>query len=127
MAICARVSINRRAHRAGDARKRLQTGQSAVDGEIHQVLQKRTGIRLDTPVRCHQPASAIAQHDPAKAGVRYDQVGAAADDHRFHSARSRQGKRGDESFRIFALGVEIGWSADAESRIAGERSSGQNG
>ena len=51
MAIRAGISIDRRAHRAGNAGQRFQSAQSARDGEIDQILQHRAGVGLHAPVR----------------------------------------------------------------------------
>ena len=74
-----------------------------------------------------QAVAAIAQHDAAKAGVGNDQVGAAADHHGFHAARARDTEGGDERLDAAGFGIEVGGTADAEARIAGERGAFGNG
>ena len=81
MAVRAGVAVHARTDRTGNAGQRFETLQTAVDGEIHQILEDRAGVALDTvPRRQHTPRHE-AQHDAAKAEIGDDQVGAAADHH----------------------------------------------
>src|SRR6202021_3473564 len=47
MAVCAGVAVHGGADRAGNSSQRLQTFESSIDCEIHQVLQYRAGIGGD--------------------------------------------------------------------------------
>ena len=121
MAIGAGIAIDRRADRAGNARQGFQALQAALDGEIHQVLQDRAGVRHDASVGGHEAVAAVAQHHATEAAVGDHQVGAPADHHGRNAARARGGQGGDEGLGIAGLGVEIGRAPNAESRVTGER------
>ena len=95
-------------------------------GEIHQVLQHRPGAGGDPRAIGAQRVLGIAQHQAAEALVGNDQVGAAAGDADLGAALPRGFHRRDECLLVARFGKEIRRSADAESGIAGERSTGGN-
>jgi len=126
VAIRAGIAVDRRAHGAGNASEGLQALEAALDGEIHQVLEDRAGVRQDAPAGGHEAVAAVAQHDATEAAVGNHEVGASADHHGGNAARARGGERGDEGLHIAGLGVEIGRPPNPEARVTGERNAHGN-
>ena len=74
------VAVDRGAHPTGNAGQRFQPLESAMVGEIHQILQHRAGPGRDARAIGAQRGLGEAQHQAAEALVGNDQVGAAAGD-----------------------------------------------
>ena len=123
----AGIAINSRANRTGDAGHGFEAAQAEVNAEIDQGLEGGAafGINGDA-LRVDFMIDKLEDHS-AEAFVGHDEIGASADHDRVETAGFGELQSLREPFGIAGFDEEIGRSADAETRVAGERRIPQHG
>ena len=79
MAVGARVSVDRRSHRSGNAGHGFQAAQPVIDRIIHQRLQLGPSLGANGIALTFDSLRGQAQHNPIEALIGDDQIGALAD------------------------------------------------
>ena len=128
MPVSARVAVDRRARRTGDAGHRFEPLQSRVDREIDESLQRCAALDMRPsalPRRCDAFESfRTTPRNPASATIRFvpppiTTVSSPLDRAIRHASMKLSG--------IARLGENIGGSADAEARVVRQASVAENG
>jgi len=121
VAITTRVAVERAANRAGDAGRKLEPTQTLIATAKNEIREVGAAADVDGGAVELHAVACVADHEPAEAVVRDEQVAAAAEQEHRHPRLAPGAQRGHQLVRRLRGDEPVRRAADAERRVVAQR------